>query len=68
MSIMRRLLGIARPYLHDDEHVARMARSAATIERERQEYRQTIQRVGSGARLLSTWEGAMKIMRKNGDA
>ena len=74
MSVLRRIFGIEDNKsngLHGHEQKA--IATDAHLERERQEYRQTIQRVESGARvlerknrLISTWdEGLQMIARKN---
>ncbi len=74
MNVFRRILGI-----HDDDsdpHSHQRAASAdAHLERERAEFRQAVQRVDSGARVLEnknnlirTWdEGLQMIARKYDD-
>jgi hypothetical protein len=61
VNILRRWLGLHR--IHSPESDLRTETSSSTLERERQEYRQTLQRLDSGARLMKNWANANKMMR-----
>lgn len=67
MSFIRRVLGIDdKSHKEHAQHMAGRARETEqSILAERQEYRQTIQRVESGARVLATWDGAMRMMTRD---
>jgi len=75
MSVLRKLFGIDKNHLAEDVNRQEAVASRVRLERERQEYRQTVQRVDSGARVLEnknnlfkTWdEGLQLIARKNDD-
>ncbi len=61
MGFLRRLLGIKLD--SDPEMTARAEESDKIIERERQEYRQTIQRVASGTRgLMASWDEVNRMV------
>ncbi len=60
-SLLRRLLGLE--HHADPEMVQKAVDSDRVLERERQEYRQIIQRVDSGTRVMKTWDSANRMSR-----
>lgn len=70
MSILHRLFGIDQTASEPDVEMKKIASDTIQrLERERQELRQTVQRVESGARvmensLLRNWDGAMLMLMR----
>jgi len=63
MTMLRRLLGIHHNgSAEDNARAEETAELERLISRERQELRQTMQRIESGTRIPMTWAGAMKLM------
>lgn len=62
MKILRRLLGARIP--EEREPTLKEKVTQQTLMRERQEFRQTVQRLESGVRLMNTWEGAMGMLNR----
>lgn len=65
MGILRRILGIKIEA--DPELAARAEEADKVIQRERQEYRQTVQRVASGTRnLMMSWDEVNHMINGTG--
>jgi hypothetical protein len=64
MSILRRILGLSVKEATDPGLENKAKETERLIETERQEFRQTLQRADSGARLMQTWDGAMHMMKE----
>lgn len=62
MSILQRILGLPQPVDTDLEE--RAERTKAELIEARQEYRQTVQRLESGVRVMQTWNGAMSMLSR----
>lgn len=65
MKMLNRLLGIypVEPSKESDR-AAGNAELNNMIERERQQLRQTVQRIESGTNIPMTWAGAMKLINE----
>lgn len=65
MSILRRFLGIAKPDLNAEPHLAeRYRETTAQLLLERQEFRQKVQNVESGAKIMRTWDDALEMVTR----
>lgn len=63
MKILHRLFNTGiEPTLEQEK---KAAESKQRLERERQEYRQIVQRVNSGARLMEIWDDANRMLTNN---
>lgn len=62
MSVLRRIFGLDVPAEDKAGDVARVVETEQELTAARQEFRQSIQRVQSGAKVFQTTAGAMRMI------
>lgn len=62
MKILRRLLGAKVPTAREPTPEEKATQQL--LMRERQEYRQIVQRLESGVRVMNTWESAIGMLNR----